>query len=295
MKNIISNAGYFLQETITMIRQSLLSNILSILSTGLIFFILAMVISGWWVSNHVADVIQGEAEINVFYNESIGNNGVSQLMEKIQGLAGVREVRLVDKSEAYNRMVEILGDEANVLKIFDENPFSPFIEVKIKLDEINSILNELNHITGIDHVQNNKDVLDRLHNISGMLRLFGFLVVVAVGISTMVIISQIIRLGIHNNSEQINTLRLLGAPESFIAFPFLIEGLLITVGGGILAVSLATFVLNQVYVRISGQLSFIPLLPSKTLIPGMVVAVMALSLILGTGGSLIGLKTARGK
>ncbi|MHB9094579.1 MAG: cell division protein FtsX, partial [Eubacteriales bacterium] len=209
MKNIISNFGYFLKETMTMIRQSRLSNILSILSTCLILFILAMVISGWRVSNHVADVIQGEAEINVFYNEGIGNNGVSQLMEKLQGLAGVREARLVDKSEAYNRMVEILGDDAKVLKIFDENPFTPMIEVKINLDKIDPVLNELDHITSIDHVQNNKAVLERLRNITGMLRLFGLLVVVAVGISTLIIISQIIRLGIQNNSEQINTLRLL--------------------------------------------------------------------------------------
>ncbi|MHB1653629.1 MAG: cell division protein FtsX [Desulfitobacteriaceae bacterium] len=295
MKNIISNAGYFLKETITMIRQNLLSNILSILSTCLIFFILAMVISGWWVSSHVADVIQGEAEINVFYNEGIGNNGVLQLVEKIQGLAGVREARLVDKSEAYNRMVEILGDEANVLKIFEQNPFSPFIEVKINLDKIDSVLNELDKITGIEHVRNNKDVLERLRNITGILRFFGFLVVVAVGISTMVIISQIIRLGIQNNTEQINTLRLLGAPEIFIVFPFLLEGLLLTVGGGILAVSMATFAIKQVYAQMAGNLSFIPLLPSKTLIAGMVVVVMSLSIIMGIVGSLIGLTTARGK
>ena len=80
-----------------------------------------------------------------------------------------------------------------------------------------------------------------------------------------------------------------------VAFPFLLEGLLLTVGGGILAVSLAAFVLNQVYAQMTGHLSFIPLLPAQTLISGMVVVVMSLSIILGIGGSLIGLTTARGK
>lgn len=295
MKNITSNSGYFLKEAITMIRQSRFSNVLSILSICLILFILAMVFSGWQVSNHVADIIRGDAEINVFYDEGLGNNGVSQLMEKLRGLAGVREVRLVDKNEAYTRMVEILGDEAKVLKIFDENPFSPMIEVKINLDQIDPVLNELGHLAGINHVQNNKAVLERLRNINGMLRLFGLLVLTAVGISTLIIISQIIRLGIQNNSEQINTLRLLGAPEVFIAIPFLLEGLLLTVSGGILAVSLAVSVLNQIYDQITGHLSFIPLLPAQTLITGMAVVVMSLSFILGIGGSLIGLTTARGK
>lgn len=294
MKNIVSNSGYFFKETITLIRQSMVSNIISILSTCLILFILAMVISGWRAGNHVADVVQGEAEINVFYHEGLGNTGVSQLMEKLQGLAGVREVRLVDKGEAYKRMVEILGDEADVLKIFDDNPFSPMLEVKISLDKIDPVLNELDHITGIDHVRNNRAVLERLRSITGMLRLLGLLVLVAVGITTLIIISQIIRLGIQNNSEQINTLRLLGVPEFFIALPFLLEGLLLTTGGGILAVSLAGFVLNQVYSQMTGHLSFIPLLPAQTLISDVVVAVMSFSIILGIGGSLIGLKTAKG-
>ena len=295
MKNFTSNSGYFLKEAITMIRQSRFSNVLSILSICLILFILAMVFSGWQVSNHVADVIRGEAEINVFYDEGIGENGVSQLMEKLKGLTGVREARLVDKSEAYTRMVEMLGDEAKVLKIFDENPFSPMIEVKINLDKIDPVLNELEHITGIDHVQNNKAVLERLRDINGMLRLFGLLVLTAVGISTLIIISQIIRLGIQNNSEQINTLRLLGAPELFIAIPFLLEGLLLTLSGGILALALAVYVLNQIYDQITGHLSFIPLLSAQTLTTGMAVVVMSLSLILGIGGSLIGLISARGK
>lgn len=295
MKNITSNSGYFLREAVTMIRQSRFSNVLSILSICLILFILAMVFTGWRVTNHVADIIQGEAEINVFYDERLGNNEISQLQEKLKGLAGVREARLVDKSEAYNRMVEILGDEAKVLKIFDENPFSPMIEVKIHLDKIDPVLNELEHITGIDHVQNNKAVLERLRNINEMLRLFGLLVLAAVGISTLIIISQIIRLGIQNNSEQINTLRLLGAPEIFIAVPFLLEGLLLTMGGGILAVSLSVSVLNQIYDQMTGHLSFIPLLPAQTLITGMAAVIMSLSIILGIAGSLIGLTTARGK
>lgn len=289
MKNIAANLDYFCRETITLLRQSLISNIISILSICLILFILAMVIGGWRISNHVADIIQGEAEINVFYNEGINAQEVSRLTDKLQGLAGVREARQVDKSEAYDRMAEILGEEAEVLKLFNENPFSPMIAVKINLDKIDQVLQELEHISGIEHVQNNRAVLERLRDISGMLRLFGLLVMVAVGISTLIIISQIIRLGIQNSSEQIRTLRLLGAPESFIALPFLLQGLLLTVAGGVLAVSMAAIVMNQAYAQMTEYLSFIPLLPAWTLMSSIIVMVMSLSIILGIAGSLIGL------
>jgi cell division transport system permease protein len=237
MKNILYNTGYFIREAKTIVRLNLLSNIFSLLSTGLIFFILAMVISGWWVSNQVVTAIQGEAEINVYFREGMNNADAQKLAEEIDGIAGVQEARLVGEDEAYSRMEEILGKEARVLKYFDDNPFSPFIEVKIQIEEIDPILKELELITGIEHVRDNREVLERISGIAGILRILGYLVVTAVGISTMVIISHIIRMGIYNNREQINTLRLMGAPEIFISVPFLLVGLLMTVAGGALASS----------------------------------------------------------
>lgn len=293
MKNFFYNAGYFLKEAKTIIRLDLLSNIFSLLSTVLIFFILAMVISGWWVSNRVAEAIQGEAEINVYFDESMGNTGAMQMVERIKVLEGVRQAQMVEESEAYDRMVEILGKDARVLGIFDNNPFSPFIEVEINLEEIDPVLENLHLMKGVEDVRDNREVLDRLRHIAGVLTLLGYLVVTAVGISTLVIISHIIRQGIYNNREQINTLRLLGAPEAFIAFPFLLEGLLLTLGGGILAAVLAAFALKYVYVQMVGPLPFIPLPPREALVSGMVIAVMSLSAILGIVGSLLGLSSAR--
>lgn len=295
MKTVLLNSGYFLKEVKTMIRLNFFSNSLTIFSTGLIFFILAMLISGWWVSNHVLNVVQREAEINVYLDEEIvdTDTAVTQMLERIKLIEGTREARVVDKDEAYNRMADILGKEARVLTRFDSNPFSSFIELKINLEEIDPVLETLNQMAGIEHVRDNRQVLDRLSNISGVLRLVGILVVVAVGISTLVIISHIIRLGISNNKEQINTLRLLGAPELFIAFPFVLEGLLLTLGGGILAVALAGFSINYLYAQMAGPLPFIPLPQRGELISGLMILIISLSASLGIFGSLLGLASVK--
>lgn len=293
MKNIIYNVGYFLREVKTIIQLNLLSNVFSFLSTGLIFFILAMVISGWWISNQVVEAIQGEAEISVYFNEDIDKTGAIKLVENIKNIEGVREARLVDETEAYGRMEEILGKEARVLAYFDGNPFSPFIEVKIHIEEIDPILKGLELMSGIEHVRDNREVLERLSSIAGALKVLGYLVVTAVGISTMVIISHIIRMGIYDNREQINTLRLMGAPEPFIAFPFLLEGLVLTLGGGALASALAVFSLKYLYAQMAGPLPFIPLPPLGTLVSHLVILVMSLSAVMGVAGSFFGLSSAK--
>lgn len=278
-----------------MFRLNLLSNSLTIFSTGLIFFILAMIISGWGVSSYVIKVIQGDAEINVYLDEKLvmSDSGVLQLVDSIKGIEGVLEARVVDKNEAYSRMVEILGKDASVLTKFDDNPFNSFVELKINLGKIDPVLEKLNHMAGVEYIRDNREVLDRLRTIAGVMKLVGILVVVAVGISTIVIISHIIRLGISNNKEQINTLRLLGAPEAFIAFPFLLEGVLLTLGGGLLAVILAAGSIDYLYTQMAGPLPFIPLPPREGLVASMALVVVSLSVVLGIVGSILGLPSVK--
>ncbi len=70
MKNLTYNMSYFFKEAKIIIKMNLISNILSVFSTALIFFILAMVISGWMVSSRVVETIQEESEISIYFSEN---------------------------------------------------------------------------------------------------------------------------------------------------------------------------------------------------------------------------------
>jgi len=293
MKYIFVNMGYYIRETCAIVRMNLLSNILSLLSAVLVFFILAMVVSLWNLSSHAAEAIQGEAEISVYFEEDMTEDEVLQLANSIQIISGVREARVVDEQEAYTRMEGILGKDANELEYFDENPFSSFIEIRIDLNEMTSILEELGRLTGVSHIRDNREVLERLSGAAQLLRVIGTVVIGAAAITALVIISHIIRLGIYNNREQIITLRLLGAPEAFIGIPFMLSGLILTAAGGLLAALLAAQTLKQLYAGISGPLPFIPLPPLNSLLPGMTVVAAASSIALGILGSMFGLLSER--
>lgn len=289
------NIKYFLKETKTIIKLNFISNILTLFSIALILFILSMVISGWWLSNRVVEAIQEEAEVNAYFDENLDNDDVLQLVERIKGIEGVREARMVNQKEAYKRMTEILGEEARVLEYFDDNPFSSFIEVKIHLEKMDYVLEKISTFGGIEHVRDNRRTLDRLRSISQTLKILGYFVLIAIGITTLVIISHIIRLGIYNNKEQINTLRLLGAPEGFIAFPFVLEGLFLTLAGGGLAAALSALILKFLYGQMRGPLPFIPFPPLGTMAQHMGILIIFLSIILGFMGSLFGLLAAKEK
>ncbi|HEX2945818.1 MAG TPA: permease-like cell division protein FtsX [Clostridia bacterium] len=295
MRNFFSNTGYFFKETFLMIRLSLTSNILSFLSTSLIFFILAMVVAGWWISSGVTRAIQGEAEISAYFGKTVDQNGALELVDSIKGIRGVKNARLVDEKEALADMRNILGKESEILKVFDENPFTSYIEVNIELDSVDGILKELSSLPGIESVRDNRDVLDRIKSLSNLFMYIGWLVLAAAAITTLVIISHIIRLAIQDNREQINTLKLLGAPGSFISFPFVLQGFLMTLGGGIAASLLAAFVLGQIYDRISGPLPFIPLPPAGSITNALFTVIITASAALGIVGSMLGLPSSESR
>jgi len=293
MKNIIVNVGYFIKEAFTVLRTNRLSNFLSFISIGLAFFLLSLVISAWVVSLQVIDLLQQEAEMSVFVSESANQTVRERLSEEITVIPGVLGTRVVDEAEALERMEAILGEEAEVLGFFDENPFEAFIEVQVDLSLTESIAEALAEIPGIRYVRDNREVLNQIRNIAGIQRFLGFLFVIAAGAATLVVISHIIRQGIYHNREQINTLRLLGAPEAFIALPFLLVGLSLTVGGGILASLLTGLAVTQGYAQLSTPLPFIPLPPREVLIRDTSFMIITLSVLLGIGGSFMGLKTSK--
>lgn len=293
MKNLLYNIGYFLKEAKKIIQLNLLSNIFSLFGTGLILFIFAMVVSGWSISNRLVEMLQNEAEISAYFDEYTDKQEALKLIEAIKDIEGVSDAALIDELEAYGRMEEVLGEEAHILDLFGENPFEAYIEIRIHLDEIDAVLEDVKNLEGIDYVRDNREVLDRIQSITQGLKFLGYLIFVAVGITTLVIISHMIRQGIYNNRDQINTLRLLGAPNTFIGFPFVLVGLLLTLGGGVLSAVLIVVLINAGYGQLSGTLPFIPLPPRNELISGLLILIMAISIALGLAGSLFGLSSIK--
>lgn len=293
MKSVLYNLGYFLKEAKKIIQLNLLSNIFSFLGTGLILFMLAMVACGWSVGNRLVEMLQKEAEISAYFEEGTDKQEALKLIETLKNIEGVTDATLVDEEEAFRRMEEILGEEASILNLFDDNPFEAYIEVRIHLDDIDAILEDVKNLDGIDYVRDNREVLDRIQGITEGLKYLGYLIFAAVGITTLVIVSHMIRQGIYNNRDQINTLRLLGAPDSFIGFPFVLVGMLLTLGGGILSSVLIVVLINAGYGQLSGTLPFIPLPPRNELISSLLTLIMAISIILGFAGSLFGLSSIK--
>lgn len=291
MKTAFYNIGYFFKEAFRTIRFGLLSNIFSVLGTGFILFLLGMVLTGWFIGDRILEAIGKEAEVSAYFTDADSQEKAQELMQEVKQLSGVLDVNYVDEAQAKTQMEDMLGEEADILGLFQDNPFEAFLEIRIDLEQMDQVITKVKALPGIEYVRDNREVLQKLKQLTDGLKLMGGLVIIAVGITTLIIISHMIRQGIYNNREQINTLRLLGAPNGFIGFPFLLAGTLLTLCGGILAVMLVIALLRGVYAQIDGTIPFIPLPPRSSLQTMVCMLLLGISLGLGVLGSLFGLSS----
>lgn len=289
MKSFFYNFGYFMKEIYMILRLNPISNLFSAIGTGLILFLLGIVITGWSIGNQLIITLQKEAEISAYFNTDIDSKEAASIVEEVKKIDGIRDARYIDEQEAESNMRELLGEEADVLELFHENPFEAYMEVNIGLENLDEVTASIKKINGIEYVRDNKEVLDLLRNITQGLTIVGLFIAIAVGVTTLIIISHMIRQGIYNNREQINTLKLLGAPSSFIGFPFVMAGLLLTIFGGFLAFLFLFIIIGQGYTLLNGNIPFIPLPPKELLVGMSGGLVLGISAILGCLGSLFGL------
>lgn len=290
MKGLTKNIDYFFREIKTIVKLDLLSNLFSLLSLGFIFFLVSLIFAGGYITDSMIRDIENQAEISVYYEAEANKIAIGNQIEKI---AGVKEVIYINKEEAKMNMTEILGEESRILDLFDHNPFDPYIEIRIDLNEVENITEKANSLSGVELVRNNKEILDKLKDISSLISLLGVLIIISVSVATLIVTSHIIRQGIYLNKEQINTLRLLGAPEFFIRLPYILEGLIMTVLAGLISSTLIYFTFNYIYVKVIDFLPFMILPSLDKLLISIFIFTALLAIILGFIGSIFGLKSTK--
>lgn len=289
MRTFFYNIGYFFLEASRTIRFNPLSNLFSVIGTGLILFLLGMVLAGWAIGDQLVTSLQEEAEVSVYFTDNLPEQQVLELTDQIKTMEGVLEATYIDKTLAYERNKSMLGNEAKILELFEENPFEAYIDIRINLDAMDNIITSVTTLEGIEYVRDNREILEQLKGIVDGLKLLGIFIALAVGITTLIIISHMIRQGIYNNREQINTLWLLGAPGGFIGFPFVLAGTLLTTLGGFLAAAVIYLLFTRGYQQFSGYLMFLPLPPMEELRDKVSLVVLIASVGLGLLGSMFGL------
>ena len=220
----------------------ILLTILSI-SIGLSIFCLFVIIS----LNFDSAIQQWSKSfgIVVYLDKDINKEREEALRKTFHEDPDILEIEYISKERALTEVRKILGENALILDSMKSNPLPPSFEMKLKSELLQSAVvrnkaAEIKKMPGVEEVQYGEKWLSSLNTISSVMRngaaILGGAILIAVTFMTY----STIKMFFNRRKEDVEILKLLGAPKSFIRLPFLIEGLFVGTMGGIIS-SLALF------------------------------------------------------
>ena len=202
--------------------------------------------------------IRERVEMEAFLEEPASRQRISGIERELVALDGVDHVEFVSKDAAAKIFREEFGED--ILSVLDVNPLPPSFRIFLKEEFRNTEKAEELHerILKIEGVQTDifrKDMLQFIEKQSRALSLGGFGLGLLIAVSAIILVSNTIRLAIDAKRKSVQTMKLVGASRWFIRSPFIVEGLIQGLLGGMLAALAMYYLLTFVTGMISGELA----------------------------------------
>lgn len=288
----LSTAEYFLHEVAISLRRKNLMSFASIGTVAVSLFVLGVFLILVLNFNRLAGTLESQVQISVYFNDEATASKQREVASAIQGMQGISSIHYVSRAEAMERLRERLGDQKYLLdSLEDENPLPDSLEIVVKRpDMVETAAKAISKMEGVEEAKYGQDVIEHLFDITRLVRIFGLALMVLLAAATIFIIANTIRLTVFARRKEIAIMKYVGATDWFIRWPFILEGMVLGLIGGILAaVALRSFYAAMA-AKIYSTLTFFPLMPQYPFMNYVAVAIILSGMIIGTIGSAISLK-----
>ncbi|MCX8030482.1 MAG: permease-like cell division protein FtsX [Thermodesulfovibrionales bacterium] len=271
-------------------------NILSVLAIGssLLFLLITAILI---YNFHIATSRLPELfSLVVYLKDNLSQEGIDSLVKNLKSREDVIGVKYFSKSDALAEFKNTVKGAATVLEGLDENPLSSYIEVKLKKDyvsakSVENIATEIRKLEGIDEVYYGERIAETIYFLKKSSNAVSVFLFIIVSVVVIFISYSTVKILFYRKKEEIEILRLLGATNTFIRTPFIFEGAILGILGGVAAI----FNTGIVYLLLKYKLGTIISIFEKIVLPWQIIPLtVVISFVLGVVGSLIAVGRIKG-
>ncbi|MBO4107257.1 permease-like cell division protein FtsX [Streptococcus suis] len=224
--------------------------------------------------------------------ETVANPNYKSIYNQIMALDNVESVTFSSKDEQLQQLTEKLGDTWNLFA-GDANPlYDAYIIDTTDPQYVKTVAEKVAQIDGVTEVRDGEVETERIFKLADMVRTWGFAATALLLFTAIFLISNTIRITIISRSREIQIMRLVGAKNSYIRGPFLLEGAWVGLLGAIAPATLVYFVYEMVYAQVNSTLASqnLSLIDKSIFIPGMIGSLFLVGIVIGSLGSVISMR-----
>jgi cell division transport system permease protein len=242
------------------------------------------------IDNMIGD-LESENQVLAIVDENYTEEQARALESQIAAVPNVASVEFITRQEAMDSFSERYPD-----KIFEGIEASTFRDrFAVYLDDLSltaETAQALESIDGIVEVSDNLDIANGFVTVRNVVSGVSMVLVLILVIVSIFIMANTIKLTTYGRREEIAIMRMVGATNAFIRFPFLVEGLILGLFGAALAFFIEWGVYDLVFDRIMASLAgnIVEILPFTTLMLPVLIVYLGIGAFVGAFGGLIAIR-----
>ncbi len=259
----IRTLGYFIREALKSLYRNSWMGLASMGTVAVSLIIVGLSLITVMNTNYLAARVESNVEIIAFLKSDLSEDDARALQEEIQSIPGIAKVDFVSKDQALIQFRKELGEQQSMINALGgENPLPHLYKITtISPEDVQGVAKKLESFRQMEKVDYGKGVVEKLFSITKWIRLVGLTVIVLLGLAAVFLIATTIRLTVFARRKEIQIMKILGATDWFIRWPFLLEGMVLGFTGALLAVLIVdvTYVAVIDYIRKDLNLSILGL------------------------------------
>ena len=283
---------YYIREVFISLRRNNWMSVASIVTVAVFLFIFGMFLMMVMNMNKLAENMESQVQINVYLLDKVDREQARDIEKDLKEIEGVETVGFVTKDEAMERFKDRLGDQKTLLDALDEtNPLPDSFEVTVtNPDLVKTAAEKMEKLDGVECAKYGQDVMEHLFEITRLLRIFGFTLMLVLAFATLFIISNTIRLTVFARRKEIAIMKYVGATDWFIRWPFVMEGMVLGLFGSIIAAMVLRTAYTAMAEKVYDTLAFFPLIPEQPFLTYITIVVVISGMVVGAIGSAVSIK-----
>ncbi len=278
---------YAFDEAVSSLWRGRRSSLLSTATIAIALFVLGAFLVVTSNLERLAEEWSGAAEMSVYLADGMSADDRAAIEQALHSDSSVVRVDFVDKDVALTRFKQTFPDLAETLSAMEQNPLPASLDVRLRSSaaaqaSIDALVERMRTTAGVSDVRYDKAWLDRLLRGVRLLRIIGLSLGGAMILAAALTITNVVRLALNARRDELEIMHLVGAPQSFVRGPFVMEGAL---HGGVGAL-IALIVLSVVF--FSTRPKFLVPLADALNLSSVHFLTMSLSSLIVFGGVLVG-------
>lgn len=254
----------------------------------MIFFGICFILVGNF--NHFIKQVESEQGIQIYILNDATDEEINKLGNEIKELDGVNTIDFVSKEEALGQMKNRLGEKSYLLEGYEQNNIFPasYVITLTDLKFSSAVKEKLQELSNVKKVTSSDETISMLVKIAKGIKIGSYIIIIALVCISVFIISNIIKLTVYARRREISIMKYVGATNSFIRWPFIVEGVILGIISG--AISLA--IISGIYILIEQNIGFASFLSNLGLslldLGSLFNVILIIYLILGVGIGVLG-------